>query len=725
MKTKLLPVILVILVITTCTTDKIIEKPPLVKVQVVVDNYFGREISDPYRYMENLQDSIVQNWFKSQSDYSRSVLNSISGRQSLIDKMLEFDQRKSSGIQWLQITDNDRYFYMKSTPEDETVKLYIRDGYEGTETLLYDPQTFSTDTTRKFAILLFYPSDDGSKVAISVAPSGSESSVLLAMDVESKEIYPEQIDRCWFAFPSWLPDCSGFLYSRLQSGDVHNKDRQQDSKAYLHLVGTDPATDKEIFSRVNYPELGIMPEDIPRVLYDNNSQYIFCVPIRADRRLSVFYTPTTELGKEKLNWVQLIKREDEVYDFTFTENELYVFTPKEAPNYKILKTSLNKPDLANAEVVVPENPGAKLKSYSLTKEGLYYTLSVNGIQEKLYFLPYGTEEATELNLPFAAGAIFLGTKGYKFSDVWVSLSGWTSTVKRYRYLVDNNEFKHEPLVFGADYPEYDDLTVEELLITSHDGVKVPLTLIYNKGVKKNGKNPTLIYGYGSYGSSMTPYFDPNRLLWTQEGGIYAVAHVRGGGELGDPWHRDGFKSTKPNTWKDLIACAEYMVTEKYTSPQKIAIYALSAGGILAGRAMTERPDLFAAVISEVGIMNPLRLEESPNGPMQAFEFGTVKDSVECMALIEMDPYLSLKDGVKYPATLVTAGMNDPRVIAWLPAKFAARLQAVNASDKPILFWIDYEAGHGVGDTRTEYFEKLSDVLSFALWQTGNPHYQIK
>lgn len=195
--------------------------------------------------------------------------------------------------------------------------------------------------------------------------------------------------------------------------------------------------------------------------------------------------------------------------------------------------------------------------------------------------------------------------------------------------------------------------------------------------------------------------------------------------MGDQWYKGGYKTTKPNTWKDLIACAEYLVKENYTSPKKIAIYSASAGGILIGRALTERPDLFAAVIPEVGCLNTLRGEESPNGPINAPEFGTVKDSVECMALIEMDSYLKIKDGVKYPATLITAGMNDPRVIAWQPAKFAARLQAANTSDKPILFYTDFEAGHGIGNTKTKAFENLADVLSFAFWQTGHPDFQLK
>jgi prolyl oligopeptidase len=675
--------------------------------------------------MENLQDSSVQKWIKAQADYSRSILNSIHGRQALIEKMKDFDGRKSSRINYVIITDNNRYFYLKTTPKDETGKLYYRDGYEGKETLLYDPETYSSDTTKKFVISSISASIDGSKVAFKLAPNGSENSEILTMDVENQKIYSERIDRCWFAMPSWLPDGSSFLYNRLQSGDVHQKDRELDSKTYLHMIGTDPTIDKEIFSRVIYPELGINPVDIPAVFYNKDCNYLFGYLYTVDSRLNVYYAPYSELTKEKIAWKHLFKLEDEVYDFQTTDKEMYIYTPKDAPNFKILKTSVMNPDLSTAEVVVPEDPHRTITSYGITSDGLYYTLSENGVVGKFLFLPHGEKSGKEIELPFAAGTVYVNTKGCKFSDAWVNIMGWTSDYQRYRYTPQKNEFTLENLSSTAEYPEYANLIVEELIIPSYDGIKVPLSLVYNKDIKKDGNNSVLLYGYGAYGSSMNPYFDSNLLLWTYDGGILAIPHVRGGGELGDQWYKSGFKTTKPNTWKDLIACAEYLVAENYTSPKKIAINSASAGGVLIGRAMTERPDLFAVAIPEVGCLNTLREEESPNGPRNAPEFGTVKDSVECMALIEMDSYLHIKDGVKYPATLITAGMNDPRVITWQPAKFAARLQAANASDKPILFWTDFEAGHGMGNTKTKNFESLADVLSFAFWQTGHPDYQLK
>ncbi len=710
-----------------CSSVKKPEKPPLAKVNPVVDVYFGKKITDPYRYMEDLKDTSVQKWMKQQSDYARAVLNSIPGRQALIKKMEEFDKRKSAKISELVITDNDVYFYLKTTPTDETGKLYTRKGFGGKEELLFDPALFSKDTTQKYVITEYSisPTDDGSLVAFEVAPNGSESSIMLTMNVKDKKLFPEQIDRCWAGGVSWLPGNQSFLFNRQQSSDVHNKEREKNTKTYLHKLGTEPSADKDFFSRAKNPGLGIRPEEIPSVWYIKDSPYLFALLYTVDSKLNMFYAPVSEVNNSKINWRHLITPKDDIYGFYPTDKDLYLYTPKDAPNFRILKTSLKNPDIAHAEVVVAENSEESITSFNLTNKGLYYTTSKNGVGANLYYLPYGEKKASQIKLPFAAGSISLNTKGPRFGDIWITIEGWTRDYQRYRYFPDKNEFKLENLSSTAEYPEFADLIVEEVMVPSHDGIKVPLSLVYKKGIKKDGNNPVFLRGYGAYGISESPFFSPNALLWTTEGGIYAVAHVRGGGELGDKWYKGGYKTTKPNTWKDLISCAEYLIKEKFTSPKKIAINSASAGGILIGRAMTERPDLFAAAIPQVGCLNAVRMENSPNGPINTPEFGTVKDSVECSALIEMDSYLHLKKGVKYPATLVTAGMNDPRVIAWQPAKFAALLEADNASDKPVLFWTDYSAGHGHGNTKSKQFESLADVYSFALWQLGHPDFRIE
>lgn len=708
-------------------------QPPKAPSQPVTETYFGKQVTDPYRNLENLKDSGVQQWMKAQTDYTHAVLNSLPGRQQLLDMMEDFDKRVSAKISNLVITGNDVYFYLKITPGDEAAKLYTRNGFTGKETLLYDPADYSVDTMKKYVIVYTYPTDDGSLIGIEIAPNGSENSEMILMDVKKRKLYTEKIDR-WLGEISWLPGDSSFLYDRYRSDDMYGKDRRKNLKVYLHKLGTDPSTDKEFFSVASYPELEMKPEEIPVARYDKGSHTIFLLALSADRRLKIFYAPGDELNNAHVSWKRLFKPEDETHDFTIAGQDLYFYSVKNAPHFKILKTSLAHPDLEHASVVVPENSEETIASFRLTSQGLYYTtVKKNGVEAMLYYLPKGTKNAVRLNLPFAAGSISLSTKeesgwqrgGFKYPEIWATIGGWISDTKRYRYLPGKNVFEPEMLYAPAEFPELAALTVEEVVVAAHDGVKIPLSLIYKKGLKKDGSNPVGLIGYGAYGISLRPYFDPLFLSATTKGLILAFAHVRGGGELGEQWHKAGYKTTKPNTWKDVISCAEFLINQKYTSPEKLVLNGGSAGGILVGRAITERPDLFAAVIPEVGLMNPVRFEEAPNGPANVREFGTVKDSVECMALIEMDSYLHLKKGEKYPAALVTAGMNDPRVIVWQPAKFAARLQEVNASNKPMLFRVDYASGHGIGDVKSVRFERFADLFSFALWQTGHPDFQLK
>ncbi len=697
--------------------------PPEAPVEVVTEDVFGATVEDPYRYMENMEDSVVSIWMEGQSDYARAVLDQIPGRQSLIDRMRDFDSRRSTLVSSLTITDNDRYFYLKRTPEDEVGKLFMRDGFEGEESLLFDPTSYG-DTSLTFVVGDISPNEDGSKLAFTVSPNGSENATLLIMDVETSELSPEQIDRCWFPSASWLPDGNSFLYNRLQSADLHDPDREKDSKVYLHVVGTDPDSDRLILSREKYPSLGINMEDFPLAAYDKDNDHLFAYILTVDRRLKMFYAPASELPRASIAWKPFITHSDDIHNVYLTDTAAYGWTPQGAPNFKLVRTSLARPDWANAEVIVAESPDQKLADFALTNEAIYYTLTRNGVEASLFRLPVDQAEAVQLDLPIPASSIGVSSKGFKFSDVWASGSGWSTDSRRFRYHVDTDEFTHEQLSDVAEYPEYEDLVVEEVMVPSHDGVEVPLSIIYREGTPRDGSAPAFILGYGAYGASINPFFSPNRLLWTQEGGVLAVAHVRGGGELGDAWHKAGFKTTKPNTWKDAIACGEYLVDNGYTSPDKLTLNGGSAGGILVGRAMTERPDLFGVAIPEVGVMNALRAEFSPNGPVNAPEFGTISDPVEAAALIEMDAYLHLEDSTSYPATLLTAGMNDPRVIAWQPAKFAARLIAANVSDEPILFWTDYKSGHGIGDSKSKQWEGLADVYSFALWRSGHPRYQM-
>lgn len=723
MKKQLLFLVALITLFAQCSQKQTVEKPSFAPENPVTDTYFGTQITDNYQYIENTEDTIVLKWLKEQSIYAKTVLASIGARQQLLDKIYEFDSRRTVKITGLTITDNDRYFYLKTTPEDDTGKLFYREGLDGEEILLFDPETFGNDSTVKYVINNVMPSYDGEYIAFGVTPNGKELATGLVIKVGSRELLARQVEQVMWIL-SWLPRNTGFLYCKAGADNTQDVSYYADAKTYLHQINAESTSDQVFFSKEKYPELGLGLTDLPITVYDRDCDKIFALAGNVDSRLRVYVASGDQLFARQIKWVSLFMREDEVYDFSSDKTHMYLYTPKGAPNFKLLKLSLDDPQIGQAETFVPEDPEQKLSGFKLTKDGIYYTMKKNGVREKLYFKPF-EGESRELNLPFAAGTITLQNKGIGFSDLWVTLSGWTSSDQRFRYDLADNEFVSENLSVIPEYPEYADLVVEEVMVKSHDGVEVPLSIIYKDGLKKDGTNRLLMLGYGAYGISLEPFFSANRLLWCMEDGIYAVAHVRGGGELGDQWYKAGLKTTKPNTWKDFIACAEYMVKNKYTVPAKIAIYGGSAGGVLIGRAMTERPDLFAAAIPIVGEMNTVRAELEPNGPSNIPEFGTVKDSIEFLALYEMDSYHHLKEGIIYPPALIATGMNDPRVAVWNPAKFAARLQALNQKNNPVIFRVDYEAGHGLDNTKSRDFEELADILSFALWNTGSEKFKPK
>jgi prolyl oligopeptidase len=303
----------------------------------------------------------------------------------------------------------------------------------------------------------------------------------------------------------------------------------------------------------------------------------------------------------------------------------------------------------------------------------------------------------------------------------VYITSWTCPTTIYDFNAQKDTFAKSIFNTDVSYPGFENLVSEEVEVPGHDGTMIPLSIIYKKGIPLDGSNCCILTGYGAYGSSATPYFSIRNSV-ALRGVVLAIAHPRGGGEKGEAWYRAGYKTTKPNTWKDFISCAEYLVKKGYTSPQKLAGTGTSAGGILISRAITERPDLFAAAVCNVGCANAMRMEFSPNGPVNTPEFGTVKDAVECQALFEMDGVQHVQKGVKYPAVMGVGGWNDPRVVAWEPGKFVAALQAATASANPILMKVNYDNGHFT-EEKSVTFKNFAGQVAFLLWQTGHKDFQ--
>ena len=710
-----------ILLMLLGTTLFLKAQQPVAPINIVTDEYFGQKVDDPYRDLENMKDSTVVNWFKAQGDYTNQVLSLVNGRDELVAKFKELDERRSSRVYNLNITETDLYFYLKTKPEDETGKLFMRKGYEGQETLLFDPSSYKTEEGNQYTVGSISPNQDGSLLAFAVAPNGSETSTILVMDMKTKQLLSEAISSS-MGGAAWQKDNKSFSYSKYNSDDITDQNRQLNTKTYLHHVGKDSADDPVVFWATDYPELNITPEEIPFIYYDRDADKLFMYASTVERNAKVYMADADGLKQKRTAWKQIVKREDMIVSVGTDSKNFYLRSKKDAPNYKVMMSPLSNTDFSKATTLVPHDQESVLTGFTITSEGYFFTKRRNGVETKVYHMKEPGVAAEELELPFTAGSASLSTKGVDYKELWISMGGWTRDGARYRYDPKDKSFTYEMLSSKAEFPEFENIIAEEIMVPSHDGVMVPVSLIYDKNMKRDGKNPVMLYGYGSYGISISPFFSTIFLTWISEGGVIAIGHVRGGGELGDAWHKAGYKETKPNTWKDFIACAEYLNRENISSPEKTMIFGGSAGGILVGRSMTERPDLFGVAVPAVGAMNTVRMENSPNGPVNAPEFGTVAIEEEFKALYEMDSYLHIKDGVKYPATMITTGINDRRVSAWEPGKFAARLQAANGSDKPILFRVDYDSGHG-SDAKTKQFEEFADIFSFTFWQMGHPDYQ--
>ena len=543
------------------------------------------------------------------------------------------------------------------------------------------------------------------------------------MDVATKTFSPESITAVFGGEVSWLPDDTGFLYTPNNSMDTKDPTGNLDTKGRLHKLGSDPANNPELFSRAKNPDFGIKPDQYPIMFYSDDNTQVYGYLGTVDRRATAWVAPASDVGKPAINWKRLVATSDSVRSsFLKLGNRLFLLSVKGAPNGQILVTDAANPNPATATVLLAEGKQNITRIVS-SKDFLFVILS-DGINEKIRQYDSRTNQWADVPMP---GTGTMGIEPYdapRSNEVMTYSTSWNDPGTMYDYNPETRKLVVSTFHVLMNYPGVADLVVEEVEIPGYDGTMVPLSIIYRKGLKRDGSAACLMDGYGAYGISGTPYFSRRNLALLNKGVVLAETHPRGGSEKGQAWYKAGYKTTKPNTWKDFISSGEYLIKNGYTSAGKLIGTGTSAGGILIGRAITERPDLFAAAISNVSCSNALRMENSPNGPINAAEFGTVKDSTECMALYEMDAFNHVKDGTNYPAVLCVGGMNDPRVIAWQPGKFAAALQAATSSGKPVLMQVNYDNGHFTEDKQVT-FRNFANMFAFGLWQAGHPDFQPK
>ena len=696
---------------------------PVAPVRPVSTDYFGTTFVDDYRYMEDLASPDVQAWMKGQADYTRSRLDAIPARQALaarIHALLEADLTRSDFVRR-----GDRYFYKVTEPGAQLPRLYYRDGLQGAEHLLVDPGAMGRGTSTHYALDFFEPSWDGASLAYGLSTGGSEQSVLHVMDVATGTAKAEAITRASDSQVAWRPDNRSFFYLRYARpvpGQPANE-TMYNARTYLHKVGAnaDGDADAAVFGRGVDAKLDVPEGQGTYVVVSPGSPYAIAI---ANHNMdsnpsTVYVAPLAQVTGAGTPWKKIADVADGVTQVRLHGQTLYVLSQKGAPRFRLLALPLARPDLKNATPVIPEGPGV-LTDVELAQDGLYVRMR-DGVVSHVSRVSFDGRQSRPVPTPFEGNVGSLATDPQRAGALF-DLRGWVQPTRVLAYDAAHERTQDT----GLNPPSAIDTSAyesEEVLVTSYDGTRVPLSIVHRKGIALDGSHPTILSGYGSYGLSQEPRFVAADIAWLERGGITATAHVRGGGEYGEGWHQAGFKQRKLNTILDFIACGQYLVDHHYTTSARLAGEGGSAGGITVGGAFTMRPDLFGVILDRVGVSDNLRFETEPNGPPNVSEMGSTSTEDGFHDLYMTSAYAHVRDGTPYPAVMFSTGVNDPRVAPWQMAKMSARVQAATSSGRPVLLRVDYDAGHGRGSSNSQVESLRADSWAFALWQMGDAAFQ--
>lgn len=697
------------------------QQPPVAPVKTVIDDYHGTQVADPYRYMEDFQQPAVQQWVKEQANYAQRQLESLPGRPELLARIVELDAGTPYALSSFTRMPNGDLFYFKQAARENVAKVYVRDARTGAEQRLIDPEMFpKADNDSHFSIAFYRVSPNGQRLLYGFAASGSEETTLKVFDRATGRDLPDAIDRIEseYALPYWLPDGESFVYSRRRqvAPNAPPTDGYKFTQAFQHTLGRDPEQADPLFAQGASGSPAMAEMDFPAVIVPANSRWVVGQVRHGDETdVTLYAAERVSLGTPAVRWTKVCDRTDQVTSFAVHGDHIYLLSARNAPRFQIVRTSLVQPNFEAATVIVP--PGTYVvNSLAAARDALYVGV-LAGVPNRILRVPYvdgATPQPVQLPGDEPSGTCVAVRA--ELPGAFISTRSWTRAERLYQFDPDSGQLTDTGLLPRGKFDAPNSIMATEALVMSHDGVPVPLSIIHRRDLQRDGSNPTLLSGYGAYGFTASMRFQPTDLAWLERGGVLAIAHVRGGGAFGKEWHHAGRKQTKPNTWKDFVACAEFLVSERYTSPAKLYGQGGSAGGILIGRAITERPDLFAAAHISVGCTDMLRFETTMNGPPNIPEFGTTTKPDEFRSLLAMSTLHKIRDGVRYPAVILTHGIHDPRVEPWLSAKTCARFQAATASGKPVLFRVDYQAGHGIGSTKAQRHQERADVWSFLLNQ---------
>jgi prolyl oligopeptidase len=683
--------------------------PPPPAVKPVTETIWGVPVTDNYRYMEALGPETIA-WMKAQGAYTRTTLDAIKPLAALRQRVHAF----SGSFGFIQNYGEfgGRRFYEERAPGADTFDLVVRDA-AGTRKIVDMAALRAQHGGAPMAINYALPSFDGTKVAVGISSGGSEAALLFVYDAASGAQIAGPIDRADFGPTSWTLDSKSMFFIRLKKLGPSDPGTEKYRDASLELwdltseprpvygatVGHGPA-----FGHDETPGLQLEPTVPVAVLVSQNG---------VQNEIKAWTAPAAEAAGPDAHWTLLVDRDDGVTSADARGESLFLLSHKDAPTFKVLQVKAGAP-LASAVTLVPADPRRVIETVHAAADALY-VLAREGNYSRLLRIPAGTDHIEEVALP-SRGHVSDVFTDPRAPGVTFALESWVMTPTMYHYDPASRAFADLHLGVPGDINPAA-FAVSDLQAKGHDGVMVPYALVQPKGAK--GPGVTVVEAYGSYGISNLADFSTRRAAMMREGINYAVCSVRGGGELGETWRLGGKDANKPNTWKDIISCSEDLIARGVTDRHKLFIIGGSAGGITMGRAMTDRPDLFAGVLDLVPAANTLRAEFSPNGPDNIPEFGSIKTEAGFHNLMAMDSIQHVRKGVDYPAVMIATGLNDPRVSPWEPAKFAAALEA-SGDPNPVLLRIDEQNGHGIGQTRTQGDLLIADGIAFAFWRSGTP-----
>ncbi|TVQ16874.1 MAG: S9 family peptidase [Bacteroidetes bacterium] len=689
---------------TQCTQERPLQYPET-RMDDIADTYFGIEVADPYRWLEDDNSAETKAWVTAQNEVTFGYLENIPFRSKINDRLTDLWNYERYSTPWKK---GDYYFYYKNDGMQNQSVLYVREGLEGESRVLLDPNAMSEEGIISIGRLGI--SNDSKYLAYSTSKGGSDWNEIFVLEIATGKILEDHIRWVKFSNIAWKGE--GFYYSRYDepaSGEELSA-ANEFHKVYYHKLGTSQEHDRLVYWNPNHPRrnYGVATTDDERFVILSESQ--------STMGNALYVKDNTKPGADFVKIIDGFEYSNNVIDHI--DGKLLVMTNHSAPMNRVVLIDPARPAPSDWKEIIPES-GNVLRGSSLIGGKIISTYLQDAHSKAYIHAMDGTKEA-EVELP-ALGSLggFSGNKDENTAFFSFSSFNFPSTV--FKFDVNTNSYE-EYFAPELDFtPE--DYEIRQVFYSSKDGTQVPMFIVHKKGLKLNGQNPTLLYGYGGFDVSLTPGFSLSRLILLENGGVYVMANLRGGGEYGKAWHDAGRQLNRQNVFDDFIAAAEYLIEEGYTSPEKLAIQGGSNGGLLVGAAMAQRPELFKVAFPAVGVLDMLRYHLFTIGWAWADDYGTSEEEVHFHNLYSYSPLHNLEQGVNYPATLITTADHDDRVVPAHSFKFAAELQRRHEGNNPVLIRIDVDAGHGAGKPISKVIEEQTDIWSFMFYNMGvKPRY---